>query len=269
MAIQKNKFLKKYGQWAVVTGASDGIGREMARLLAEQGMNLVLVARREPVLQQLAGNFSSTYDIDTRVIAADLSVHDDVVRTLDATADLNIGLFIASAGFGTSGHFLEGTPDIELNMLDVNCRAVLTMTQDFSRRFAQQKRGGIILLSSIVAFQGVPLSVNYAATKAYIQSLGEGLHAELAPLGVDVMVSAPGPIDSGFAQRADMQMGMSLKPETVARETLEALGRKSFVRPGFLSKFLIGSLSYLPRRMRIQVMGQIMKGMTQHQASAA
>jgi len=267
MAIPQSEFLRKYGPWAVVTGASDGIGREMAMYLAELGMNLVLVARRKLLLDQLAHELTSTYQIKTQVISADLSNHDAVQRTLDATTDLNVGLLIASAGFGTSGKFLHGRQETELNMLDVNCRAVLTMTQHYGRRFAEQGHGGMILLSSIVAFQGVPLSVNYAATKAYIQSLGEGLHAELAPLGVDVLVSAPGPIDSGFAQRANMQMGMSLQPDTVARETLSALGRKQFVRPGFLSKFLIGSLSYLPRRMRIQVMGQIMKGMTQHQTT--
>jgi len=265
MAIKQAEFQQTYGQWAVITGASDGIGLAIAGQLAEHGLNLVLVARRGHILEGLASELSEKHDIDTKIIVADLSRQADVRRTLDETSSLDVGLLVASAGFGTSGYFLNGIIDTELNMLDVNCRAVLIMAQYYGKRFAEQGRGGIILLSSIVAFQGVPLSVHYAATKAYIQSLGEGLHAELNSLGVDVLVSAPGPIDSGFAKRADMQMGMALQPDTVAKETLEALGRKSFVRPGFLSKFLIGSLSYLPRRLRIRVMGQIMKGMTQHQ----
>jgi len=155
----------------------------------------------------------------------------------------------------------------ELNMLDVNCRAVVMMSHAYGHRFAEKGRGGIILLSSLVAFQGVPYSAHYAATKAYIQSLAEGLHQELAPKGVHVLASAPGPIDSGFATRADMQMNMSLTPSVVAEETLISLGRKMTVRPGWLSKMLIGGLSMMPRFMRVRVMEQIMKGMTKHQNS--
>jgi hypothetical protein len=111
----------------------------------------------------------------------------------------------------------------------------------------------------------VPLSANYAATKAYIQSLAEGLHAELSPYGVDIIASAPGPIHSGFATHANMQMGLALKPETVAQGTLNALGRRTTVRPGWLSKFLEITLAALPRSGRVWAMGQVMKGMTRHQ----
>ena len=150
-------------------------------------------------------------------------------------------------------------------MIDVNCRAVLELSYGFGRRFAAQRRGGIVLLSSLVAFQGVPRAANYAATKAYVQSLAEALHVELAPLGVDVVASAPGPIHSGFAARAGMQMAMALKPSDVAETTLKALGRKTTVRPGWLSKFLEASLSPLPRRGRVHIMTRVMKGMTKHQ----
>lgn len=103
-----------------------------------------------------------------------------------------------------------------------------------------------------MAFQGVPRAAHYAATKAYIQSLAEGLHVELAPLGVDVIASAPGPIHSGFAERANMQMGLALQPEEVAPGTLVALGRKMTVRPGWLSKFLETALT-LPRALRVRM----------------
>lgn len=254
----------KYGPWAIVTGASDGIGREMAFSLAKRGLNLVLVARRRSILDEVATNLSKAYPIETQVIDADLSQSAAVKTVIAATDNLDVGLLVASAGFGTAGYFLDMPLDREQNMLDVNCRAVLTMSHHFGRRFAKQKHGGIILLSSLVAFQGVPLSAHYAATKAYIQSLAEGLHQELAPLGVDVLASAPGPINSGFATRANMQMGMALKPEDVAQATLDALGRKTTVRPGWLSKLLEGSLAMLPRSGRVRVMGLVMKGMTQH-----
>lgn len=256
----------KYGPWAVVTGASEGIGREIAVGVAKRGLNVVLVARRRPALDQLATELFEQYGIDTLVIHADLSDEGAINSVLTATNPLEVGLLVASAGFGTSGLFIELPLERELNMLDVNCRAVVAMSHHFGQRFAAQGHGGIILLSSLVAFQGVPRSTTYAATKAFVQSFAEGLQMELAPLGVDVLASAPGPVDSGFATRANMQMSMALKPEEVAQETLNALGKTGTVRPGRLSKLLEFSLSFLPRWGRTRIMQQVMKGMTEHQA---
>jgi short-subunit dehydrogenase len=123
-------------------------------------------------------------------------------------------------------------------------------------------RGGLVLMSSLLAFQGVPRAANYAATKAYIQSLAEGLRKELAPHGVDVIASAPGPIHSGFARRAGMSMSMGQRPSAVARTTLLALGRRATVRPGWLSKLLELSLAFLPRRGRSWILARVMAGMT-------
>jgi uncharacterized protein len=177
---------------------------------------------------------------------------------------IDLGLLAACAGFGTAGRALDIPLAEELAMIDVNCRAAFEMTRLCAERFAARKRGGIILMSSIVAFQGAPNAANYAATKAYIQSLAEGLKPDLAAFGVDVIACASGPVGSGFAERARMRMGKAETPETVARATLAALGRKTTVRPGLLTKFLSGSLATLPRFGRTMVMGSIMKGMTRH-----
>ena len=116
-------------------------------------------------------------------------------------------------------------------------------------------------MSSLLAFQGVPGAAHYAATKAYVQSLAEGLRLEMARKGVDVLSVAPGPIDSGFAQRANITDGMSQGPMVVAQQALRALGNKGTIRPGSLAKFLDGSLSMLPRRGRVRIMQQVMSGM--------
>lgn len=258
----------KYGPWALVTGASDGIGQAIAHDLAADGFDLVLVARRRSKLEALAAELSTQHGIQTQVIAADLSDPTAVAAVIAAVQGTDIGLLVAAAGYGSSGYFLDQPLDQELNMLDLNTRAVAAMAHHFGQRFAQQGRGGIILFSSLVAFQGVPMSANYAATKAYIQSFAEALHAELAPLGVDVLATAPGPIHSGFAARADMQMGAALTPETVSNETLRALGRRATVRPGLLTKFLLTSLAFLPRGRRVWAMGRVMGGMTKHQQTA-
>jgi short-subunit dehydrogenase len=141
---------------------------------------------------------------------------------------------------------------------------VAALGHHFAGRFVHQRRGGIVLMSSLVAFQGVPRAANYAATKAYVQALAEGLRLELAPQGVDVVASAPGPVVSGFGSRADMVMGNGTKPDVVARQTLEALGRRGTVRPGWLSKLLEASLALLPRWGRARMMGMVMRGMTAH-----
>jgi hypothetical protein len=124
-------------------------------------------------------------------------------------------------------------------------------------------------MSSLVGFQGVPRAAHYAATKAYVQSLAEGLHHELMPLGVDVLASAPGPVHSGFAGSANMQMGLAQRPQDVVAATLTALGRRATVRPGWLSKVLEWSLKPLPRWGRVRMMGVVMGGMTRSPAPAS
>jgi short-subunit dehydrogenase len=260
-----HRFLQKYGPWAVVTGASDGIGRAMARWLAEAGLHVVLVARRRGRLEEDAARYQAEHRVQTRIIAADLATLGGVEQVEAETAGLEVGLLVAAAGYGTSGSFLDAEPSVELDMLDVNCRATLLLAQHFGQRFARQGRGGLVLMGSLVGFQGVAKAAHYAATKAYVQTLAEGLHLELAPFGVDVLASAPGPIRSGFAARANMQMGLSQGPEVVAAATLRALGRQMTVRPGWVSKLLEAALT-LPRPWRARIMKLVMGGMTQHQA---
>jgi short-subunit dehydrogenase len=266
---RQERWRERYGPWAVVTGASDGIGREFAVWLASMGMNLVLVARRGEVLSALATKLRASDGIDTRVIAADLGRAEEVQRVVTETQDLDVGLLVAAAGFGTSGSFLEANLDEELSMVDVNCRAVVAMSLLFGRRLARRGRGGLVLMSSLLAFQGTPRAGNYAATKAYVQTLAEALRIELGPLGVDVVACAPGPIRSGFAARANMRMSMAASPEIVAAATLESLGNRTTVRPGLLSKLLEYSLAMLPRWGRVRVMSLVMGGMTNHQNDEA
>jgi len=256
-----------YGPWAVVTGASDGIGRAFAACLAEAGFNLVLAARRQEMLDQVADRLHRAHDVQVETVSVDLATESGVAELLARTRHRDTGLLVASAGFGTSGPFLDAPLDDELRMIDVNCRAVAALSHAFGRRFVDRHRGGIVLMSSLVAFQGVPRAANYAATKAYVQSLAEALRLELKPFGVDVIASAPGPIHSGFAARASMKMGLAQTPDDVAGPTLAALGSRATVRPGWLSKLLETSLMCLPRRGRVRMMGAVMAGMTKGDAA--
>lgn len=267
MARYGERWITQYGPWAIVTGASDGIGRACAYALAERGLHIVLVARREEILREIAGDLQTKYAVKTKVIAADLGERASLDIITGETRDIDVGLLIASAGFGTSGLFIESDVESELSMIDVNCSALMALTHHYGKRLATRRRGGIVLMSSIVAFQGVPYAADYAATKAYVQTLAEGLHIELKPFGVDVLASAPAQVRSGFAARADMRMGSALTPEQVAHGTINALGRTSTVRPGFLSKFLEAMLK-LPRAMRTRIMKVVMGGMTAHRRAS-
>jgi short-subunit dehydrogenase len=269
MSATATRLARRYGPWAIVTGASDGIGQAFARHLAAAGLNLVLVARRAAALQALAGELQQAHGVQCRVLAMDLSTPAASLQLAEATADLDLGLLVAAAGFGTSGPLLESALDDELGMVDLNCSAVTAQAWHFGQRFARRRRGGLVLMSSLLAFHGTPRAAHYAATKAYVQTLAEGLRVEWAPLGVDVIASAPGPVRSGFERRANLRMSQALQPEVVARVTMQALGHRTTVRPGWLSKLLGWSLATLPRAGRVKVLTQVMKGMTAHQGSEA
>jgi uncharacterized protein len=260
-----SRFARRYGPWAVVTGASDGIGRAFAQALAQRGLHLLLVARRQAVLQGLADALQRTHGVQCRVVAADLSDPQAVHHLAQATAELDVGLLVASAGFGSSGPLLNSPLGVETEMVAVNCTAVLALAWHYGRRMAARNSGGVVFMSSLLAFHGTPRAANDAATKAYVQTLAEGLRVEWAAQGVDVIASAPGPIKSGFDARSNMRFTQAVPADVVARVTLQALGRKTTVRPGWLSKLLGWSLAMLPRWGQVIVITQVMKGRTAHQ----
>jgi short-subunit dehydrogenase len=261
----KSHFRNKYGKWVVITGASSGIGLALAERLAETGLNLIINSRNKQILEKKADKLSSEYNVEVIPCAGDLSTTEGIEKVIAAAKGKEIGLFIPSAGFGTSGSFINSSLQEEINMLRVNAEAVLSLTHYFSQIFVRQKRGGIIFLSSIVAFQGVPYASNYAATKAYIQSFAEALSIELKPYGIDILAAAPAPVDTGFGKRADMRLNSAMNPKDIAVPILKALGKRTTVLPGFLSKLLSYSLKTVPRWAKVRIMKTVMAGFTKHQ----
>jgi short-subunit dehydrogenase len=255
-------FRDRYGPWAAVTGASSGIGLAIAGELASRGLDLVLVARRAEVLADVASKLSAVHPVACEVLPADLATVAGRAAVRARIDTLDVGLLVHAAGYGTAGSFLATDPVAEAELLQVNAQAALELAHALAPRLAARGRGGLVLMSSIVAFQGVPRAANYAASKAYVQSLAEALAIELRPHGVDVLASAPGPVHSAFAARAGMDQGRAADPATVAAATVNALGRSATVRPGLLAKFLGGTLSTAPRALRVRIMAAIMAGMT-------
>jgi short-subunit dehydrogenase len=250
-----------YGPWALVTGASDGIGEAMARRAAADGLNVVLAARREDKLRALAQNIERDNNVQTRVVAADLSTPQGLEALIAAVDTVDIGLAVLAAGFATTKPFTASAVSDELDMVALNITAVTQLSHVLARRMTARGRGGIILFGSILGWQGVPGEANYAATKAYAQTLAEGLHGELKPLGVDVLCVAPGPVHTGFAARAGLSMKSATTPAVVTDAAWSGLGRRVTVVPGARATFLTLSLSPLPRRMRSMILRRAMESM--------
>jgi len=255
-------FRNRYGAWALITGASSGIGTEFARQLAAQKLNLVLVARRRDRLNELATALKVEHGIQVKVVALDLAKPNFMATLKKQTAGLNIGLVVNNAGFGTAGEFLENSLERELQMLDVNCRAPLMIAHEYGRLMASHRRGGMIIVSSVVSFQGVPYMSHYAATKAYDLLLGEGLWYEMRKLGVDVVTLCPGATATEFSHVAETrpQSGAMLVGPVV-KAALDALGHKSVVVAGFRNKLLVFFTRLIARRFATLAAARVMKSM--------
>ncbi len=250
---------EKFGPWALITGASSGMGVEFARRLAASGLNVVLVARREDRLRRLATELESEYSIETKVVAVDLSRDDFLEPLCDATADIEVGLLVNSAGFATSGHLLDNDLDAELAMLYVNSREPLVLSHHFGRRMRKQGKGGIIFVSSTVAYSGTPGWSNYAATKAFELTLSDGIARELRRDGVSVLTVSPGPTQTEFWQVAGGKPLLALTPEQVVRAALKNLGRRSTTVVGWVNKLSVLSTRCTPRWLNAVIFGRVVK----------
>lgn len=180
-----------YGPWALVTGASSGIGEEFARQTAANGINLVLLARGEERLKEVAAELRTRYDVQTRVVAVDLARDGILGPVAEATDDLDIGLVVSNAGAGNPGPFISLPRDRLREIVQLNVITHLELAHHFGHKLAQRRRGGLVLVSAAAAAGGLPFMANDSATKAYPLNLGEALHDELAPGGVNVTVLVP------------------------------------------------------------------------------
>lgn len=252
-----------YGQYAIVTGASAGIGAEFAAQLAANGMNLALVARRKDKLQELADQLKAKHGTSTEVIELDLGTDDAVTELVRGTAHLDVGMLVASAGVATAGAFLDTSLVEETALINLNLAVPVQLAHEYGRLFRARERGAIILLSSAVAFAPVPYMANYSASKSYIASFGQALRNELRPAGVDVLVLAPGPTKTeGFDNTDGIDFTRFPFPpmaaERVVGGALDALGRKPLLIPGLLNKISDFLFKYLtPRRVQARMFGAL------------
>ena len=239
MLIKMSDLLNSYGKWALVTGASSGIGEEFARQLAGQGFQLVLVARRLERLESLADELTSEYQVEIRCLGIDLASENCVEEVCAGCKGLEIGLIINNAGSGIPGGFSECDSSREEELLRLNCLTPMALTRKFLPCFIEQGRGGVIFVSSLMGFQGVPYMANYSATKGYLLNFGEALHHECRDQGVDILVLAPGATDTPGKDLHPVDYSKLpiqwMASEKVVKAALNGLSkRRSLVIPGLL-----------------------------------
>ena len=249
-------FHVKYGPWALITGASRGLGAEFARQCARFGLNLVLIATKTDTLQTQATSLRNDYEVEIKTLVLNLS-HEDILPEIKSVTDsLEIGLLVNNAGLSTVTPFLEHNIDDLIKQLHVNSRAGMILAHHFGRKMAKRRRGGIIFLSSGSAMFGTAYCANYAGTKAYNLILAESLWYELEQYGVDVLGFMAGPTRTpGWEANApkSCRWVKVSDPEASVTEALKALGKRPsliggrFNRLGYL---FLGKLASRSRAIR-------------------
>jgi short-subunit dehydrogenase len=247
---------------ALVTGASTGLGAAFADALAREGTDLVVVARDAARLEALASQLGRDHGADVRVLPADLTNPIDLGRVVDAvTADEQLDLLVNNAGFGTAGDFVDLDPDAEEREIRLNVLALVRLTRAALPGMIRRRRGAIINVSSMAAFQPAPYNATYGATKAYVNSFTEALAEEVRGTGVRVQALCPGFTRTEFQVRAGIDASSVpalawMEPREVVAESLAALRRGGVVVvPGFANRATTTLTSILPRRLLTRALG--------------
>jgi uncharacterized protein len=234
---------KKFGPWALITGASSGIGREFARQIAADKINIALVARREPLLKEVGRECSEQFGVQHRVIAADLSHQSFIGHVVEATSDLDLGLVISNAGSANPGRFLWKESDELAATLMLGALAHAEIARHFGRRLVERRRGGLIFVGAMGAENGAPFMAHDGGAKAYARSLALALHEEFKSSGVHVTALSPGPTDTPVLAKFGLNASnMPMKPlqaSDVVKEGLKALAsNRAELVPGRMNRIM-------------------------------
>jgi len=249
---------------ALVTGASAGIGLELARILAREGHDLVLVARREAALKELAEELKDRYGSDTRVVAADLTAPDAADVVAQAIGDSEVDVLVNNAGFGGLGAFTERSRDDDMRMVALNITALTDLTKKFLPGMVARGRGRVLNVASTAAFQPGPFMAVYYASKAYVLSLSQALAEELSGTGVTVTCLCPGPTATEFHSVAGTDAQplasgvLSMSAQAVAEAGYRAMKRGKLIEiPGVQNKVGAQTIRIAPRRVVLKVVRRL------------
>jgi short-subunit dehydrogenase len=259
---------------SLVTGASAGIGTEIARELARRGHNLVLVARRKPLLEELATELTSEYGVRAEAVACDLGKPTPRAKLPAQIKQLglDIEILINNAGFATGGPFVQSAAQRELEQVRVLVEAPVALTSMFAPGMVERRRGAILNVASTAAMQPLPYAAGYSAAKAYVLTFSEALHQELSGDGVTVTALCPGPVETEFWTAADWKVGGSrsfekafpspalVSPRDVARAGVKGLDSgHRVVIPGLPMRAAMLASRYIPHAVKLPVIERAMR----------
>lgn len=235
----------------------------MATQLAAKGLNVVIVARRQNLLDDLRTELISKYNVEVLALQVDLYEQNAVKQIEEVTRELDIGLVIPNAGAEIVGELVDIDVNKNSALVQLNTIVPMQIANIFGPRLKNRERSGILFVSSLFSYQGVPYVANYAATKAYILSLGEALHVELGRYGVDVSVLSPGLTTTEMTENMPINFKkipmLSMKPERAVRVGLSALGKKATVVPGLSNKFYAWQNRLIPRTWPVSLFGLLIR----------
>ncbi len=246
-----DNFKQQYGPWALVTGATSGIGAELADQIAAKGLNIVLVARKEAELKTHAAQLSEKHGVETAVIAADLATVEGVAKV--KATELEIGLLVPAAGLEVNGAFEKTDYESELKVLQVNVHATFELVHRFSRSMVERGHGGVLLIASLSGQMPNPYFSNYAGSKAYVLNLGASLYGELRLKGVDVTVLSPGLTATPMVADNGMDWSKTpmvpMDPALVASLAIDGLGKRPLTVPGGRNKLMATMMKLSPLKL--------------------
>jgi uncharacterized protein len=247
-----------FGPWAIVTGASSGIGKEFARQLAASGLHVVLVARRLSTLEELGSRLAAEFGVQYRAVGVDLAEEHFLGKIEEATHDLDIGLVVSNAGTWLIGDFVTMDSSALQRSLHLNVRAHMDVAHHFGQRLARRRRGGLLMTASTAGLQGIPFNAEYAAAKAYVLTLGEGLHGELQKAGVHVTVLLPGATDTPMLAASGFERPSIFKPMSPEQCVAEGLAALSANRATHIAGRMNRILAtVIPHRLAIRMYGSM------------
>ena len=248
----------------LITGASAGLGMAFARSYAARGDDVILVARRAERLEELANELTTKHGIRAEVIAADLAAADaaDTVMAEIARRGLAVDILVNNAGFGARGDFAELDADMQLRMIDLNCRTLVALCHAVLPGMVARRSGGILNVASTAAFQPGPWMAVYYASKAFVLSFSEALHEEVKAKGVRVATLCPGATKTEFGDVADMASSTLFRfagePDQVVRDGIQALdGNRAVKVSGLANAMLAGSIRFTPRFLARRIAGSL------------
>jgi hypothetical protein len=262
--LKTTRFKEKYGQYALIAGGSDGLGYAFAKAIARRGVNLVLIARNKERLNSAASRLKDNYKIDVIPIAGDMADYENIKREINGL-DVSIGLLIYNAAFAPIGLF-ENMGEDELDLaVAVNVKGPLLLARFLSESMIHNKKGGIVLMSSLAGNQGSPNIAAYAATKSFNAILAEGLWKELKPHGINMVACCAGAVlTPGYKQAANAKTAPgAMGADEVAEKTLKALGKGPIVVPGAINRLVrFIFMRLLSRKAAVNIMSKNTGGLS-------